>query len=123
MKNLFDFVDAVLDEGIAVYNIVTGEGITSGFCVSESGHTDLIGLFGNETTRMILVHSFVREFISKNGLILSDANYSLEGRCNKSMFVLDVVKVYDSRRVAEKIAVENNQASYLDIFNNEFVDV
>lgn len=123
MKNLFDFVDTVMDDGMAVYNLVTGEGIESGFSVSERGLTDVVGMFGNDTTRMILVHSFVKEYIAKNGVLLSDARYSLEGRCNKSMFVLDVVRVYDSRTVAERKAVESDQVSYLNIFNNEIIDV
>lgn len=119
MRNLFDFVDAVISDGTATYSLVTGQGHEHGFVVYDDKSTDVIALFGNETTRMILVHSFVKQFISTNGVVLSDARYSLHGRYINNQFALSVCMVYDSRKVAERNALLN----YYDIFNNETIEV
>lgn len=117
MKNLFDFVDAILVDGTATYSLVTGHGYEQGFVVEDTDTIDVLGVFGDNVTRTILMHSFVKDFIASHGFVLSDADYSLHGKLYGSMFALSVCKVYDSRKVAESKATEE----YYDIMNDEIV--
>lgn len=123
MKNLLDFCDAVLENGGATFNLVTGTSPTTGYAVSMQGHEDTIDLFGNKVTQTILVNSFVRKYVSEHGFELSLVDYNLGGWIHDKKLYLDISIVFDNETYAREYAKDNNQLAYFDLTNGKEIIV
>jgi hypothetical protein len=123
MKNLLDFCDAILENGGATFNLVTGTSPTIGYVVSEKGYEKQIELFGNKVAREILVYSYVKMYVSEHGFMLSDVTYNLGGWINDGKLYLDISVVYDNEEEAIRMAKENKQLAYFDIANGKEIFV
>lgn len=123
MKNLHDFVDAIIDNGGATFNIVTGTSPTTGFVVSENGFEDITPIFGDDFTKQILIHSAVSLFIGENGVELNNPINFLGGWIEGRNLVLDISRVYDSESEAINSAVSNKQRAYYSIDNDKTTEL
>jgi hypothetical protein len=123
MKNLHDFVDSILKNGGATFNLVTGTAPTSGFIVAEKGFEKSQSLFGGRVSREILTHALVKQFISENGMELNNPENFLGGWIEGKKLVLDISRVYDNEHDALRIAVENEQRAYYNINDDKTVEL
>lgn len=123
MKNLLDFCDAVLENGGATFNLVTGTSPTTGYAVSKQGHEDTIDLFGNNVTQTMLINSFVRKYVSEHGFELSLVDYNLGGWIHDKKLYLDISIVFDNETYAREYAKDNNQLAYFDLTNGKEIIV
>ena len=115
MKNLLDFCDAILKNGGATFNLVTGTSPTTGYVVSKQGYEDTIDLFGNNVTQTMLVNSFVRVYVSEHGFELSVVEQNLGGWIHDKKLYLDISILFDNEADAIKYAKDNNQLAYFDL--------
>ena len=123
MKNLLDFCDAILKNGGATFNLVTGTSPTTGYVVSKQGREDTIDLFGNKVTQNMLVNSFVRKYVSEHGFELSIFDYNLGGWIHDKKLYLDISILFDNEADAKEYAKDNNQLAYFDLTNGKEIFV
>ena len=91
MKNLHDFVDSIIENGGATFNLSTGTSPTSGYAVSLKG--------GSKTpidgTRKSIEQT-IKEFISIHGLELSMPENHIGGWVDDGWLYLDVSIIMDN---------------------------
>lgn len=115
MKNLLNFCTAILEDGGATFNLVTGTSPTSGYIVSEAGHEVVMPMMKNEIANQIFITSAVRQYISDKGFELSMVENHLGAWVDKNKLYLDISRVYDNEDEAREMAIKNNQIAYFDL--------
>jgi hypothetical protein len=119
MKNLLEFCDAVINNGGATFNLVTGTSPTSGYIVSDEGQEEVTKLFGGAVAKEMLITSAIKKYISDKGFILSLSDKNLGAWVDSNKLYLDISVVYDNEQDAIEMARKNNQLAYFDLNNNE----
>ena len=109
MNNLHDFVDSIIQNGGATFNLAMGTAPTSGYVVSLKGgsHTPI-----DETRQSI--EQTINQFVAEKGLELSVDENFLGGWVDDGWLYLDISRVYDEKKKAMLVGIQNNQKA---IFN------
>ena len=118
MKNLHDFVDSIIQNGGATFNLSTGTSPTSGYAVSLKGgsHTPI-----DESRQSI--EQTIKEFISIHGLELSMPENNIGGWVDDGWLYLDVSIVMDNLSDAILMGKIHEQKAIFNIDDGHSIDL
>lgn len=125
MANLINFVNSIVQNGGASYNLITGEfNPDNGFMVSAKGKEFKREYNGSFKSIQYDVASYIKE----------NAHIIMAGVCDTNTFIgawvdngelyLDISSKVDNEADAHKLAVQNEQKAYFDNKNKQsiFID-
>jgi len=121
MSNLINFKNAIINNGGASYNLLTGEfNPNRGFMVSIEGHENR-----SEYNPNNLQYTIARYINTKSDLILSgEKDYLFLGAwVDGKELVLDVSIHIDSKQEAVDVGEQNNQLGYYDCNLQEYIEL
>lgn len=118
MKNLHDFVDSIIQNGGATFNLSTGTSPTTGYAVSLKG--------GSKTpidnTRQSIEQT-IKEFISIHGLELSIPENHIGGWVDDGWLYLDVSIIMDNLSDAILMGKIHEQKAIFNINDGHSIDL
>jgi hypothetical protein len=118
MNNLHDFVDSIIENGGATFNLSTGTSPTSGYAVSLKG--------GSKTpideTRQSIEQT-IKEFISIHGLELSMPENNIGGWVDDGWLYLDVSIIMDNLSDAILMGKINKQKAIFNLDDGHSIDL
>lgn len=118
MKNLHDFVDSIIQNGGATFNLSTGTSPTSGYAVSLKG--------GSKTPideSRQSIEQTIKEFISIHGLELSMPENNIGGWVDDGWLYLDVSIVMDNLSDAILMGKIHEQKAIFNIDDGHSIDL
>jgi hypothetical protein len=118
MKNLHDFVDSIIENGGATFNISTGTSPTSGYAVSLKGGSKTPI---NESRQSI--EQTIKEFISIHGLELSIPENNIGGWVDDGWLYLDVSIIMDNLSDAILMGKIHEQKAIFNINDGHSIDL
>lgn len=121
MKNLKQFVDSILENDGATFNINTGVSPTAGFVVADGRNEIIIrGLLGRDSEHVTLREQ-VKDFVLDNAENLYGEKSFIGGWVDGGAIVLDVVEVIEDKKEAVIAGLNRNQKAIYDL--NEGKDI
>lgn len=118
MKNLHDFVDSIIQNGGATFNISTGTSPTTGYAVSLKG--------GSKTPideSRQSIEQTIKEFISIHGLELSIPENHIGGWVDDGWLYLDVSIIMDNLSDAILMGKIHEQKAIFNINDGHSIDL
>mgnify|MGYP003137556757 CR=1 FL=1 len=113
MKNLKQFSKALLEDGGATFNLVSGEHDFKGYAYSIYGHEKIHNTLEGMFT-ISEVEQAVKTFVRENGVELYSADNHLGGWFDKGKLYLDITNVTSDLRNAVVKGLRNNQKAIHD---------
>lgn len=119
MKNLKQFSRALLENGGATFNLVSGEHEFKGFAYSIFGHEKV----HNNVSVLSEVESAVRQYIKEKGVELYSVDNHLGGWFEEGKLYLDISNVTSDLRNAVVKGLRNGQRAIYDFQSGKDIDL
>ena len=113
MKNLKQFSKALLEDGGATFNLVSGEHDFKGYAYAIFGHEKIHNTLDGGFT-ISDVEDAVRQYIKEKGVELYSADNHLGGWFDKGKLYLDITNVTSDLRNAIEQGIRNGQEAIHD---------
>ena len=113
MKNLKEFVAAIVKNGGATYNLANGGTPTNGYMVSKKG-------FEIKFWDVPIEHAVIL-FIQKYGFELNNPENFLGAWMDEGTLYLDISNHYTDKDEALKQGIVNQQRAIYDVINQESI--
>jgi len=110
MKNLKQFSRALLEDGGATFNLVSGEHDFKGYAYSILGHEKV----HNNVSVLSEVEQAVKTFVRENGVELYSVDNHLGGWFEEGKLYLDITNVESDLRNAIEQGIRNGQKAIHD---------
>ena len=110
MKNLKQFSRALLENGGATFNLVSGEHDFKGYAYSIFGHEKI----HDNVSVLSEVEQAVKTFVRENGIELYSVHNHLGGWFDKGKLYLDITNVESDLRNAIEQGIRNGQEAIHD---------
>jgi len=110
MKNLKQFSRALLENGGATFNLVSGEHEFKGYAYSIFGHEKI----HNNVSVLSEVEQAVKTFVRENGVELYSVDNHLGGWFEEGKLYLDITNVTSDLRNAIEQGIRNGQRAIHD---------
>lgn len=110
MKNLKQFSRALLEDGGATFNLVSGEHEFNGYAYSIFGHEKI----HDNVSVLSEVEHAVKTFVRENGVELYSVHNHLGGWFDKGKLFLDITNVESDLRNAIEQGIRNGQEAIHD---------
>ena len=108
MKNLKEFVAAIIENGGATYNLANGGTVYDGYMVSKKG-------FEMKFEPEVDVTKAVCQYIKEYGFELYESENYMGAWIDKGVLYFDISNNYKSRSEAIKKGYENEQIAIFDV--------
>lgn len=122
MKNLKQFSRALLENGGATFNLVSGEHDFKGYAYSLSGHEKIHNPLNGMFT-ISEVEKAVKTFVGENGLELYSVHNHLGGWFTNGNLVLDISNVESDLRKAIDKGIRNDQDAIHDFQSGKDINL
>ena len=114
MSNLTQFQKSILNNGGASYNLNNGEvNPSEGFMVSIAGHEQTFAENWQDNLQQTIA-TYIKEKAAIVGNKANNQPYFIGAWVDGGKLYLDVSVKVSTKKVAERIAKENNQLAYYD---------
>lgn len=113
MKNLKDFVAAIIENGGATYNLANGGTVHDGYMVSKKE-------FGMKYLDVSIEHAVIH-FIQKYGFELFEPENYIGAWTDEGILYLDISNHYTTKAEALKQGRANEQKAIYDVTNQESI--
>jgi hypothetical protein len=114
MKNLKEFVAAIIENGGATYNLANGGTVHDGYMVSKKG-------FGMKFEPEVDVTKAVCQYIKEYGFELYEPENYIGAWIDKGVLYFDISNNYMGRSEAIKKGYENEQIAIFDVAKMESI--
>ena len=122
MKNLKQFSRALLENGGATFNLVSGEHEFKGYAYSIFGHEKIHNTIDGGFT-IGQVEDAVKKFIKEKGVELYSVHNHLGGWFDKGKLYLDITNVTTDLRNAVVKGLRNGQRAIYDFQTDKDIDL